>query len=233
MGAVKKSRQKQNMKHYQTTVPGRLFALTAAVLLIAICTPASFAQIPATPASGAIKPAAKVDVNSADLATLETLPGVGPAIAKKIIAGRPYKTLSDLGNVKGLSAAKLNTMKDLLVFGRTAEASTPQAPKAAKTPKALPSEASTASTRSGSATSPASTAGSTVSKLAPGEQLNINTASAADLDKLPGIGPTKAQAIVDYRNQNGDFKSIEDIEKVKGIKGGTFSKIKPYIKVSN
>jgi competence protein ComEA len=224
------------MKHYQTTVPGRLFALTAAVLLIAICTPASFAQIPATPASGAIKPAAKVDVNSADLATLETLPGVGPAIAARIIAGRPYKTLSDLENVKGLSAAKLNTMKDSLVFGRAAEASTPQAPqtpKAAKPPKAPPSEASPASTRSGSATGPASAAKSTVSKLAPGEQLNINTASAADLDKLPGIGSTKAQAIVDYRNQNGAFKSIEDIEKVKGIKGGTFSKIKPYIKVSN
>lgn len=224
------------MKHYQTTVPGRLFALTATVLLIAICTPASFAQTPATPASGAVKPAAKVDVNSADIETLETLPGVGPAIAKRIIAGRPYKTLSDLGNVKGLSAAKLNTMKDSLVFGRTAEASTPQAPqtpKAAKPPKAPPSEASTASTRSGSATGPASAAKSTVSRLAPGEQLNINTASAADLDKLPGIGSTKAQAIVDYRNQNGDFKSIEDIEKVKGIKGGTFSKIKPYIKVSN
>ncbi len=63
--------------------------------------------------------------------------------------------------------------------------------------------------------------------------MNINTASAADLDKLPGIGPAKAKAIVDYRTQNGNFKTIEDIEKVKGIKGGVFSKIKDYIKVSD
>jgi competence protein ComEA len=67
--------------------------------------------------------------------------------------------------------------------------------------------------------------------LAAGETININTASAEELDKLPGIGPTKAQAIVDYRNQHGNFKSIEDIENVKGIKQGTFSKIKDHITV--
>ncbi|HVO51865.1 MAG TPA: helix-hairpin-helix domain-containing protein [Thermoanaerobaculia bacterium] len=69
------------------------------------------------------------------------------------------------------------------------------------------------------------------SKLAPGEMININTATAEELDKLPEIGPTKAKAIVDYRAANGKFASIQDIMKVSGIKEGTFAKIKDHIVV--
>jgi comEA protein len=69
--------------------------------------------------------------------------------------------------------------------------------------------------------------------LTPGQKVNINKATAAELDALPGIGPAKAQAIIDYRNQNGDFKTIEDIQKVKGIKAGAFSKISDLIKVTD
>ena len=47
--------------------------------------------------------------------------------------------------------------------------------------------------------------------------ININTATEAELDKLPGIGPVKAKAIVEERKKNGAFKSIEDIKRVKGI----------------
>jgi len=62
--------------------------------------------------------------------------------------------------------------------------------------------------------------------------VNINTATKEELDALPGIGPVKAQAIVDYRNANGPFKTPEDIMKVKGIKEGEFGKIKDQISVS-
>ena len=62
--------------------------------------------------------------------------------------------------------------------------------------------------------------------------VNINTATKEELDGLPGIGPVKAQAIVDYRKANGPFKSPEDIMRVKGIKEGEFGKIKGQISVS-
>src|SRR5688572_29743309 len=62
--------------------------------------------------------------------------------------------------------------------------------------------------------------------------VNINTASKEDLEALPGIGPVKAQAIIDYRTANGRFKTIEDIMKVKGIKDGEFAKIKGDIAVT-
>ncbi|GGO72021.1 helix-hairpin-helix domain-containing protein [Bowmanella pacifica] len=47
--------------------------------------------------------------------------------------------------------------------------------------------------------------------------ININTASAKELMKLPGIGKSKAEAIVKYRQDNGDFQSIEDLAKIQGI----------------
>ena len=61
--------------------------------------------------------------------------------------------------------------------------------------------------------------------------ININTADSAALQTLTGIGASRAQAIIDYRNENGSFESIEDIKKVAGIKDGMFSKIKDQIKV--
>ena len=62
--------------------------------------------------------------------------------------------------------------------------------------------------------------------------LNINTATAAELDALPGIGEKKAQAIVDYRAENGPFSSIDGIKEVKGIGDGIFEQIKDLITVN-
>lgn len=79
--------------------------------------------------------------------------------------------------------------------------------------------------------SSSSSSSSSSEKLAPGTKININTASAEELDKLPEIGPVKAQAIVDYRKANGKFATPEDVMKVSGIKEGTYAKIKDYIVV--
>lgn len=61
--------------------------------------------------------------------------------------------------------------------------------------------------------------------------VNINTADVEKLCSIPGIGQTRAQAIVNYRQEYGRFETIEELMNVSGIKEGTFEKIKDYIKV--
>jgi competence protein ComEA len=65
----------------------------------------------------------------------------------------------------------------------------------------------------------------------PGGKININTGTLAELDTLPGIGPAIAQRILDYRAQNGDFKTSEDLKKVRGIGDAVFDQIKDLIAV--
>jgi len=148
---------------------------------------------------------ALVDLNSASAKELEALPGVGPATSKKIIANRPYKSVDELSKA-GLSEKVIEKLKPLVTVGSTTPAgaaSATTAPSSIK--KSLPSS----------------------TKLAPGQKVNINTASKEQLDALPGIGSTKAQAIIDGR----PYEKIEDIMKVKGIKQGVFNKIKDLITV--
>lgn len=68
-----------------------------------------------------------------------------------------------------------------------------------------------------------------IGELAPGHKININTATATELDTLPGIGPAFAQRIIDYRDANGPFQSIEEIILVSGIGNATYDKIKDLI----
>lgn len=73
----------------------------------------------------------------------------------------------------------------------------------------------------------------TVKESAPTEipkNVNINSADKDTLALLPGIGPAKAEEIIKYRKQNGKFKSIDDLTKVKGIGDKTLKKLKPYLK---
>ena len=184
----------------------------------------------------------------ADQKALESLPGIGPALAKKIMEGRPYQNVDDLSRIKGMNKSKIDAIKDKVTVTapkpmqpapapaakpsrRLHPAAKPQvtpAPPAAKTEPAPAPAAATPqpapAVKKEAAPSPAAPA---ATKLAPGEKVNINTAPKEDLDRLPGIGPVKAQAIIDGR----PFEKIEDIMKVKGIKEGEFGKIKDLITV--
>jgi len=201
----------------------------------------------------------KVNLNTADEKTIAGVKGVGDKLAKELVKNRPYKTWEEVSNVKGVgSGKKLDSLKKVLKLSEgpaaasaatekpAKETRTSKTEKAVETAPAAPAApAGGATAPAGGATAPAggATAGAAKAKsapaekaeapkLAPGTKININTASAEELDKLPEIGPVKAQAIVEYRKANGPFKSPEDIEKVKGIKAGTFAKIKDYVVVN-
>ena len=62
--------------------------------------------------------------------------------------------------------------------------------------------------------------------------VNLNTATASDLDGIKGIGPSKAKAIIDYRSKNGSFKSVEDLKNVKGFGEKSIAKLKGELTVS-
>ena len=66
---------------------------------------------------------------------------------------------------------------------------------------------------------------------APSGPVNLNTATVAQLDSLPGVGKSTAQRIVDYRQKNGAFKKIEELMNVKGVGEKSFLKLKPLITV--
>lgn len=69
-------------------------------------------------------------------------------------------------------------------------------------------------------------------KAAPAPVVNINTAPAAQLERLPGVGPKTAALIVEYRQKNGGFKKIEELMNVRGIGEKAFLKMKNQLTVT-
>jgi competence protein ComEA len=61
--------------------------------------------------------------------------------------------------------------------------------------------------------------------------VDLNRATATDLDRLPGVGPATAKAIIDHRTRNGPFASVDDLLKVKGIGPAKLAEIRPWVKV--
>jgi competence protein ComEA len=87
---------------------------------------------------------------------------------------------------------------------------------------ALPSAAAAAQAKAGAAVAAKPSTNATV---------NLNTASAVDLEALPGIGAKTAARIVEYRQKNGPFKKIEELMNVRGVGEKNFLKLKPQITV--
>lgn len=73
----------------------------------------------------------------------------------------------------------------------------------------------------------------TSTATSPSQRVNINTADQAELESLPGIGASKAAAIIEYRQSHGAFQTPHDITKVKGIGESTYEQLKDSIAVSS
>jgi DNA uptake protein ComE-like DNA-binding protein len=158
----------------------------------------------ASSGSGGQASGAKVDLNSASEKDLETLPGVGAATAKKIIAGRPYSSANDLSKA-GVSATTIKKITPMVTFGNSAPAA---------------ATAKSTVTKTAASTKPAASS-------APSAPVDLNTASEKDLEDLPGVGPATAKKIVSGR----PYSSASDLSKA-GVSAATIKKITPLVTAS-
>lgn len=222
---------------------------------------------------------ALIDINTAAIGELVTLPGIGEAKATAIIAGRPYAIIEDLLNVKGIGPATFEKLKHLITVGGDLPL-----PVTFTTLKASEPLRGNGITVAWETATENNTLGFNVYRnerkinmlliLAKGPSLyslvdeegkpddvykieevdlggntflskefslkattvkllNVNTASAADLVVLPGIGPVKAMAIVAHRDLHGLFEKLTDLLRVKGIGAKGLAKIALLITVDD
>ncbi len=145
-----------------------------------------------TPVVKPDKAVAKIDLNKATAAELEELPGVGEATAKKIIAGRPYKSVDEL-TTAGLTEGKIAKLASQVTIGGKAGHET--------SAKVLPAK-------------PEMKAG----------KIDLNSATAMELEELPGIGEATSKKIIDNR----PYKSVEDLKKA-GLTAAKIAKLEPLV----
>ena len=155
-----------------------------------------------------LEPGERIDIDRAGVRELERLPGVGPGLARKIFADREaqgaFGGLEGLDAVPGIGPSLLARIAPVAAFsGTPRESARTGPPSAVSAMSALPAATPL------SATTP----------------LDLNTASEATLQTLPGIGPAKARAIVAYREAHGPFANVQALERVPGFGPALVAKV--------
>jgi competence protein ComEA len=177
-----------------------------------------------------LAPGEKIDPNTADVDELQRLPRVGPSLAARIIAHReangPFASLADLDAVPGIGPA--------LLEGITPHVTLPPAPAAPTTSAPARIGATVPAPASAPASVPRADqpgAGSRAATSAPAAgPVDINTATAEELKRLPGVGPVIAERIVAWRRENGPFRTVADLQKVPGIGPSKARQMGPHVR---
>ncbi len=159
----------------------------------------------------------RIDVNSAPFDEIARLPRLGPSLAKAIVRSRDDRggilSLAELDAVPGVGPALLAAIAPHVGFGDTNRVKRARAATDGRTRSVVP-EAPPAPLV---AAEPAGTRATASSGELVAPSVRLNSASEKDLVGLPGIGPTRAKAILAYRQSNGPFASVWDLEKVPGL----------------
>jgi len=168
-----------------------------------------------------VSPAAVHELNRADAAELEQLPGVGPRLAAAIDAHRRdrggFRSVDDLRAVPGVGPVTIDKLRPLVKVEPPAATVPVRAD-----PDLPPRVRAQAPDKAEPARPPA------VRKLQPGDPpIDVNAASAEELQRLPGVGPVMAGAIVAGR----PFRSVAELDRVRGIGPKTLDKLRPFVVV--
>jgi competence protein ComEA len=168
----------------------------------------------------------RIDLNQARRVDLVVLPGVGEGLAQRIVRYREehggFRSVDDLRRVQGVGPTLLARLRPLVRVqdGVAEEESGPA--------ETLTTVSIQARQKANTAARPAPSAKS--EKLT--SPININRATAAELQTLPGIGPKLAQRVLDER-AHGRFKSVDDLRRVAGIGVKTLDRLRPYVTVES
>ena len=156
-------------------------------------------------------PDERIDADRASAPELARLPRVGLALAKRIVADReargPFGGPSGLDRVPGVGAGLLAAIGPHLAF-------------------------------SGPSSSPAPRPITPIQSVAPAEPpgaepVDLNSADASSLDALPGVGPARARALVEYRQVNGPFHAVQELSRVPGIGPAALARLQGRVRVGS